>query len=114
MNGIVSPQWSPEVAYRLRQLINAGWSTAIIADKLSEEFGRTYTRNAIAGRMDRSGLKTSLRPGGWTQSGGKSHRHHDPPIQKSWPASRERAVKAPHSPRWKPGRILARLGWLGL
>jgi hypothetical protein len=117
MNGIVSPQWGPKAATRLRQLNNEGWSAAMIADKLSAEFDRLYTKNAIIGRMDREGLQSHVRVGGWNQAGCREHTHRSPPIQRWWPASRERAVWLSHStksPKWKPGRLLARIGWLGL
>lgn len=49
-------EWSQAATDKMTELWGAGVSASIIADRLTAEFGRTLTRNAVLGRAFRIGL----------------------------------------------------------
>jgi GcrA cell cycle regulator len=46
-------KWSENVVDRLAKLANDGASATVIANTLSEEFGETFSRNAVMGKIHR-------------------------------------------------------------
>jgi GcrA cell cycle regulator len=49
--------WTEELDTRLRTLAGEGYSTAVIAQTLNNEFGTVFSRNAVIGRAGRRGVK---------------------------------------------------------
>lgn len=49
--------WQPGPAARMLELWAQGFSGLVVAAKLNEEFGTSYTRNAVMGRAHRLGLE---------------------------------------------------------
>lgn len=54
--------WDDEVIALIKSLIKEKLSTGIIAERLSERFGRVYTRNAIIGKCRRMGIPLNYKP----------------------------------------------------
>lgn len=50
------PLWNPTHTERLKKYHSDGCSASVIATRLNTEFGASYSRNAIIGRMYRLGL----------------------------------------------------------
>lgn len=50
--------WSPEMESTLVSMVNEGATQSQILAVLNPKFGKTYTRSAIAGKMNRMGLKS--------------------------------------------------------
>lgn len=49
--------WTPEMRERLKALAADGCSSGTIAEKLSQEFGMEFTRNAVSGKIHRMKLQ---------------------------------------------------------
>ena len=54
--------WSPKTAKMAIDLNSEGQSRAQIAERLTEETGRSYTRNAVIGFLNRRGVKPPPKP----------------------------------------------------
>ena len=54
--------WSPKTAKMAIDLNYEGKSRTQIAERLTEETGRTYTRNAVIGFLSRRGVKPPPKP----------------------------------------------------
>ena len=55
-------KWTPIIAQLATELNNEGKSRAQIAERLTEETGRTYTRSAVIGFLHRRGVKPPPKP----------------------------------------------------
>jgi len=55
-------KWPPIIAQLATELNNEGKSRAQIAERLTDETGRTYTRNAVIGFLSRRGVKPPPKP----------------------------------------------------
>ena len=50
--------WSPEMENTLVEMVNQGATQSQILAVINPKFGKSYTRSAIAGKMNRMGLKS--------------------------------------------------------
>ena len=80
-----SPDWPKERTERLQVLFNEGRSHAVMADKISTEFGIVLTRNATIGKCHRMGWTRSAAPG-------QGARIKKPKAEKRRPATRHRDI----------------------
>ena len=124
--------WTEEAVERLRELALQNNSANKIADALGEEFGLALTRSAVIGKVNRENIPLSRvnqtrftleeivrrRRDQCNECERRKRREAGIVERRAADAERKRKerVAVPTAPRiqWKPGRILARCGWLDL
>jgi len=87
-------RWTDEQNRLLRELCGRKLVSDAIAAEINRRTGSRFDKNAVIGRARRAGIELPIAAG----SHGAAPRFRDAP--------------APASKRYKPGRLLLRLGWL--